>query len=331
MAGRRYTVYDQTDFFERFPTPELRSTGFDWALYQLMVCDRPRMEAYRADIADLVPGRSVLEIGPGSHAVLTVCAADAGAASILSVEANAWAAAAARRRMRRYADQVQILTGHTDRVTGDELGEPRHFDVLLLECYHSIASQEAVVETVTDLRRRGFTFGAIISSGFTTYVAPAIGPRSAPMTALERVAMGWPARRRSADAAMVRRRSTLHGDMVEIASQRLGTAQQWQWCDLEGDGRLDTATTLRFDVERLGDVAGLQFFNRFDFHHGALDTGTTATHWGVYFLPLPLGLPAGSDGPGELVVHSAQPVPNQPSVVELVAEAAGVATAPIRL
>ena len=151
------------------------------------------------------------------------------------------------------------------------------------------------------------------------------------MTVLERVAMGWPARRLSADAAMAGRRSTLHGDMVEIASQRLATAQSWQWCDLEGDGRLDTAPTLRFDVGRLGDVAGLQFYNRFDFHSGALDTGATATHWGVYYLPLPLDLPAGADGPGELVVHSHQPVPSQPSVVELVAEAAEVRTAPIRL
>ena len=41
VAGRRYAVYDQTPYLERHTTPDQRATGFDWALYQVMV-ERPR-------------------------------------------------------------------------------------------------------------------------------------------------------------------------------------------------------------------------------------------------------------------------------------------------
>lgn len=329
VIGRRYAVYDQTVFFEQFPTPELRSTGFDWSLYQLMVSDQPRNEAYARDIRELVPGRSVLEIGPGASAVLTMMAAEAGAESVLALEANDWAVQEARRRVRPYGDRVQVVSGHSERV-GPEIGPPRHFDVLLLECYHSVASQEDVVETVEDLRRRGFTFGSVISRGFTTYVAPAVSPRSAPMTVLERVAMGWPPGRRAADRAMAERRSTLHGDMPAFAAQRLAPAQRWQSCDFETDNQLHTEPTLRFEVDDVADVAGLQFFNRFDFHGGALDTGRVATHWGIYFVPLARAETT-AEGPGQLLLHSRHPDSAQPAVVELQTELAGVAGAPIRL
>lgn len=330
VAGRRYAVYDQTPYLERHTTPDQRATGFDWALYQVMVSDRGRVEAYRQDIASLVTGKTVLEIGPGPLAVLTVLAAEAGATSVVSIEANAWAATEARRRVRRYEDRVRIVTGHTDELDLDAAGVPRHVDVLLIECYHSIASQEQVVETVAALRRRGLSFDVVISKGFTTFVAPAAAPTSGPMSVLERLVLGWPARRSAADAAMTERTSSLHGDMVDIASRRLAPAERWQWCDFEGDGSLGSAETLRFPVGRVEQVAGLQFFNHFHFHHGTLDTGASATHWGAYFVPVPLGL-AGWTGPGELVLTTHRPVPDQPSITDLEVELAGVRSATVRL
>lgn len=332
VAGRRYAVYDQSRYVEQHRTPDERATGFDWTLYQVMVSDQARVGAYRNDIETLVAGKTVLEVGPGPHAALTIIAAEAGASSILSVEANAWAAAEAQRRVRRFGDRVRVVAGHTDHLGDEAIGEPRHFDVLLIECYHAIASQERVVETISSLRRRGWSFDTVISKGFTTFVAPAAGPTSARMTPLERVAMGWPLGQPAADAAMAERWSSLHGDMTEVASRRLAPAEAWQWCDLEGDGRLNTAETLRFSVDHVEHLAGLQFFNRFHFHHGHLDTGATPTDWGVYFVPLTVDEAVGRrTGPGELVLRTRQPDPDRPSVVDLAVELAGVHTRSLRL
>ena len=114
-----------------------------------------------------------------------------------------------------------MLTRHSDDLEAAELAGRRHFDVLVVESYHAIASQEGVVETLTRLREKGWTFTEVISRGFSTYVAPSAAPVSAPMTAIERLAMGWPARSRRADAAMEERTSSMHGDMTRIASCRL--------------------------------------------------------------------------------------------------------------
>jgi hypothetical protein len=331
VAGRRYTVYDQSRYVAQHRTPDERATGFDWTLYQVMVSDQARVDAYRKDIEALVAGKTVLEVGPGPHAALTVIAAEAGAASILSIEANEWAATEARRRVRRFADRVQVVAGHTDELGTEVIGEPRHFDVLLIECYHAIASQERVVETISALRRRGWSFDTVISKGFTTFVAPAAGPSSARMTWLERVVMGWPVDRPSADAAMAKRWSSLHGDMTAIAARRIAPAEAWQWCDFEGDGRLITADTLRFPVDHVERFAGLQFFNHFYFHHGHLDTGETPTDWGVYFVPLDLDAGSRRTGPGELVLRTRQPDPEHPSSVDLVVELDGIPTQSRRL
>jgi hypothetical protein len=224
------------------------------------------------------------------------------------------------------------VAGHTDQLSDQAIGGPQHFDVLLIECYHAIASQERVVETISSLRRRGWSFDTVISRGFTTFVAPAASPSSARMVRLERVAMGWPPGRRAADAAMATRWSSLHGDVTEIASRRLAPAEAWQWCDLEGDGQLNTAETLRFPVGHVEHFAGLQFFNRFHFHHGDLDTGDTTTGWGVYFVPISFDEAVSRrTGPGELVLRTTQPDPVQPSFVELSVELDGANARGLRL
>ena len=332
VAGGRYAVYDQSRYVEAHRTPEKRATGFDWTLYQVMVSDQARVGAYRKDIEARVAGRTVLEVGPGPHAALTIIAAEAGAASIVSIEANGWAAEEARRRVRRFGDRVRIVTGHTDQLSDQGIEGSRHFDVLLIECYHAIASQERVVETISSLRRRGWSFDEVISKGFTTFVAPAAGPTSARMTRLERVAMGWPSGRGAADAAMAGRWSSLHGDMAEVASRRLGPAKAWQWCDFEGNGRLSTVEALPFSIDHVECFAGLQFFNHFHFHHGHLDTGETPTDWGVYFVPIGLDVSLGGrTGAGELVLRTTQPDPEQPSSVELAVELDGVSSPGLRL
>lgn len=332
VTGRRYAAYDQSRYVEAHRTPDERATGFDWTLYQVMVSDRARVGAYRKDIEKLVAGKRVLEVGPGPHAALTIIAAEAGAASILSIEANGWAAEEARRRVHRFGDRVRVLAGHTDEMSEQAVRGSRHFDVLLIECYHAIASQERVVETINSLRRRGWSFDIVISKGFTTFVAPAAGPRSDRMTRLERLAMGWPSGRAAADRAMTERWSSLHGDMTEIASRRLGPAEAWQWCDLEGDGQLSTVEALPLSVDHVERFAGLQFYNHFHFHHGHLDTGETPTDWGVYFVPIKFDVPlVRRTGVSELVLRTKQPDPERPSLVELTVELDGISSTSLRL
>jgi hypothetical protein len=356
VQGARYTCYDQSRYLARHPTPARRALGFDWALYQVMLSDRARVRAYRRDIEATVRGKTVLEIGPGPTAVFTRVAAEAGAELVVSVEATAWVAREAGRRVRRFGSTVVVLNRHSDDLTAAEVGGRRHFDVLVVESYHAIAGQEGVVETLRRLRDNGFTFTEVISRGFSTLVAPSAAPESGPMTAVERWAMGWPADRRRADAAMGERASSLHGDMDRIADRRLAPAQVWQQADLESGAGARTAASLTFDIERAEDYAGLQFSNHFNFHRGVLDTGTTPTSWGTFFVPLPIlaeaagpgrpgsaagpdrpGSAAGPDRPGSAVgpavftLATRLPDPGHSATVELRARLADGHSAPRRL
>lgn len=329
VNGSRYACYNQTRYLSKHPTPELRAVGFDWTLYEVMAGERARVGAYRQDIEATVRGKTVLEIGPGPTAVFTQIAAEAGAELVVAVEANEWVATEARRRVRRFGSRVVVLAGHTDDLGGAELSGRRHFDVLVVESYHAIASQEGVVEMLERLRSNGFSFTEVISRGFSTYVVPSAAPVSGPMTLIERRAMGWPAGRRRSDAAMARHTSSLHGDMTRIASRRLATPQLWQRADFESGSALTTMTPLTFVVARAEAYAGLQFFNRFHFHHEDLDTGTTPTSWGVYFVPLPISSP--SAGPAVLTLSTRLIDPDRSATVELRAELDGHPSAPRRL
>ncbi|HEY5787380.1 MAG TPA: hypothetical protein VIT65_21660 [Microlunatus sp.] len=338
VNGTRYACYDQTAYLTKHPTPELRAVGFDWTLYEVMAGERDRVRTYRHDIEATVRGKTVLEIGPGPTAVFTQIAAEAGAELVVAVEASPWVATEARRRVRRFGNRVVVLARHTDDLSAAELGGRRHFDVLVVESYHAIASQEGVVETLQRLRENGFTFTEVISRGFSTYVAPSVAPVSGPMTGIERWAMGWPAGRRRADAAMEVRTSSLHGDMTRIASYRLASSQLWQRADFESVPDLLTVTPLTFVVARAEDYAGLQFFNRFHFHHEDLDTGTTPTSWGVYFVPLPIVGAAAEPapfspaaGPALFILSTRLPDPGRSATVELRAELAGHPSAALRL
>lgn len=329
VEGGRYCCFDQTPYLHQHPSPDERAVGFDWLLYQVMIDDKARVEPYRRDIEALVAGRTVLEIGPGPVALLTRIAAEAGAAEIVSLEANDWVTREARRRTARYGDRVTVVTRHSDDLLPEDTGGRTHFDVLLVECYHAIASQERVVESLATLRGRGFSFDTVISRGFTTVVAPAAAPPSGPMLGVERWLMGWPMKRAEADAAMAQRFGSMHGDMDLIARRRLAPTQRWQAADLEDATPVETAQTLTFELERAEDYAGLQFSNVFHFHTGELDTGTTSTDWGVFFVPLPVG--HSHRGPATLTLTTRCLDPGRPSLVELRVELAGASSEPLQL
>jgi len=326
VAGGRYACHDETTDESRRATAADRRTGFDWLLFQMMLSDAPRLAAYRRDLGALAPGARVLEVGPGPEAVLTRAALDAGAASVVSVEGDPWVARRATRRLereRRHAGRWRMVPAMSASLTPADLEGDPHFDLLVLEVYDTIASREQVVETVGDLRRRGFSFDAVVSCGFETLVAPAAAPPVGPLSRAERVVLGWgPGSRARAEAAMRGRRSTLHGDLTVIDGLRLAPSRLWQAADLESSGGATTAEELAFPVAEPGRYAGFLVHNRLRFHHTVLDTGRTATHWGVYFVPLPLPLAAVADA-GGVVLRTTGATPDEPSSFSLEAEAGG--------
>lgn len=331
IEGERYACYNETTDEKRRSTAAERRTGFDWLLFQLMLRDTARIDAYRHDIFATVPGKRVLEIGPGPTAVLSRLCLDAGAASVTSVEGDPWVAERAARRVlgdRQYAGRWRIVPAlSTDLVADDVDGDP-HFDVLVLEVYDTIACREHVVETVVDLRRRGFSFDAVVSRGFETWAGPAAAPPATPLTRAERLLLGWGAASVSrAERQFQNQRSTLHGDLDLIENLRLVPAKVWQTADFETTELAHTEAALTFDLPEPNRYGGFLFHNRFLFHNGVLDTSATSTHWGVYFVPLPLPLDVVSDA-RHVTLRTAVADPAWPSSFTLQAEAAGTISAP---
>lgn len=185
-----------------------------------------------------------------------------------------------------------------------------------------------MVETVTDLRQRGFSFDAVVSRGFETWVGPAAAPPAKPLTRAERLLFGWGA---GSDARVERqlrqRRSTLHGDLDLIEHLRLASPKVWQTADFETAEPARTEPILTFDLTDPRRYGGFLLHNRFLFHNGVLDTSATSTHWGIYFVPLPLPPDAISDT-RRVTLRTAVSDPAQPSSFTLQAEAAGTTSAP---
>jgi hypothetical protein len=82
-----------------------------------------------------------------------------------------------------------------------------------------------------------------------------------------------------------------------------------------------------FDLTDPDRYRGFLLHNRFLFHNGVLDTGTTSTHWGVYFVPLPLPQDAVGDT-RRVTLRTLVTDPARPSSFTLQAETAGTVSAP---
>jgi hypothetical protein len=331
IAGGRYACYNETADERRRSTAAERRTGFDWLLFQLMLRDQARIDAYRRDIVVTVPGKRVLEIGPGPAAVLSRLCLEAGAASVISVEGDPWVAEQAERRLlreRQHAGRWRVVPALSTGLAVDDVDGDAHFDVLVLEVYDTIACREHVVETVTDLRRRGFSFDAVISRGFETWAGPTAAPPARPLTRAERLLLGWGAGSVSRVEEQLRnQRSTLHGDLALIKNLRLASAKAWQTADFETTEAAHTEAVLTFDLADPHRYGGFVLHNRFLFRNGALDTSATATHWGVYFVPLPLPRDVISDA-RRVTLRTVVADPARPSSFTLQAEAAGTTSAP---
>ncbi|MDB5370316.1 MAG: hypothetical protein JWP20_1874 [Roseomonas sp.] len=123
---------------------------YDDLAYGAMAGDETRNAAYRAAFARHLPGRTVLEIGPGAEAVLSRMAIAAGASKVYAVEINPVIAEQARARLRAegLADRVEVITGDITTVT-----LPVRADVCISEIVGAIGGAEGSAILIEASRR----------------------------------------------------------------------------------------------------------------------------------------------------------------------------------
>jgi amino acid adenylation domain-containing protein len=86
---------------------------YDDTVYGAMAGDRGRNKRYLEGFRRYLPGKTVLEVGPGPYAILSRLAIEAGAAHVTAVEINPQIADRARATVAEYglSDNITILTG----------------------------------------------------------------------------------------------------------------------------------------------------------------------------------------------------------------------------
>ena len=129
---------------------DLASGGFASVLSHFhMIRDRRRVEAYRAGIERLAPGRRVVEVGCGSG-ILSLLAAKAGASSVVAIEESEIAGLARAMVVANgFEEVVEIVTANSRDVTLDEPAE-----VLIHELFGSDPFEENFLSIIADARDR---------------------------------------------------------------------------------------------------------------------------------------------------------------------------------
>jgi amino acid adenylation domain-containing protein len=123
---------------------------YDEVLHGLMAADDARNQRYAAAFARALPGRVVLEIGPGPTAILARMAIAAGARKVYAVELleRSWRAARETVEQLGLADRIIVLHGDAATI---ELPEPA--DVCISEIVGNIGGSEGAARIINRARR----------------------------------------------------------------------------------------------------------------------------------------------------------------------------------
>ena len=126
-------------------------SAYDTAAYDLMAADQVRNEAYAAALLVAAPGRVVLDIGTGAHALWAIAAARAGARHVYAIEVMPETAARARAAVAAagLAGRVTVLEGLSTEV---DLPEPA--EVCVSEVIGTIGGSEGAAAVLRDASRR---------------------------------------------------------------------------------------------------------------------------------------------------------------------------------
>jgi len=141
---------------------------YDELLYHAMTTDDQRVARYKEAIEKLVPGRVVVEIGTGPHAVLTALCARAGAKKVYSIEIDPATHRTAKERI-----ESMGLSGVVELICGDarkvELPEPA--DVCVSAIIGAIGGTEGAAVILNDARRFLREGGTMLPERVTTRIA----------------------------------------------------------------------------------------------------------------------------------------------------------------
>ncbi|OLL74511.1 Protein arginine N-methyltransferase 1 [Pseudonocardia sp. Ae168_Ps1] len=124
---------------------------YDAPMYDAMSGDEVRNRAYAEAVARVAPGRTVVEIGPGKHALWSIAAVRAGARHVYAIEELPVYVELAREAIAAagMSDRITVLTGHSTTV---EL--PERVDVCISEIIGCIGGSEGTASVLDDVRRR---------------------------------------------------------------------------------------------------------------------------------------------------------------------------------
>ncbi len=156
--------------------------------HRQMVGDGVRTGAFRDSIlATVRPGDVVLDVGAGSG-ILSLFAAQAGAARVYALERAPRAAALARRlvSVNGFGDRIRIIEGDAEQAV---LPEP--VDVIVSEWLGVFGVDENMLGAVLGARDRWLRpGGTMIPGAVAAHLAPAAHPAAAPASAFGRPAYG---------------------------------------------------------------------------------------------------------------------------------------------
>ena len=132
-------------------TPRSLCERYNDECYESLRGDDRRTSAFLSAIADAAPGRTCLDIGTGSLALLAVAAAKAGAKHTYAVESNLEAAAAAREviAVEKLEAAITVIDGFST-----DVALPAPVDLLLHEIIGEVAGAEGAAAAFVDALNR---------------------------------------------------------------------------------------------------------------------------------------------------------------------------------
>ncbi len=257
------------------------------SLHRWMLRDRVRNEAYRQALARAVkPGDIVLDIGAGTG-ILSVFAAQAGAARVYAVERTA-IAGVARRMMKSngVADRVEVVEDDLE-----DIDLPEKVDVIVSEWMGGLGVDENMLAPVVMARDRWLKPGGkMLPERVTAFLAPAW------IEDFDEDLAYWRATPHGVDMSVIAELTSHDALMSQtpLRPEDLLAEPQQPWshdaytCSLAEADRTFEAT-LTFTASRSGRFSGLAAWFSADVFDGLVLTnavGAPDTHWGRYLFPL---------------------------------------------
>ncbi|MCH9684709.1 MAG: methyltransferase domain-containing protein [Deltaproteobacteria bacterium] len=255
-------------------------------MHRMMLTDRIRNQIYRSALfATIRKGDVVLDVGAGSG-ILSLFAAQAGAAKVYAVERTSTAGLARQLAARNgFGDRIEIIHGDIRDV---ELPQP--VDVLVSEWMGIYAVDENLLALVLEARDRFLRpGGAMVPRRSKVWLAPVWSEERDVALGLLDDVHGL-----SFQSIAAYPTDDLIWTGSGITPEHLRAAPQVLWdIDLAShaaaDARLPFRAQRTFRASGAGLVNGLTPWFDADFGHGlVLSTrpGQPRTHWGHYVLPL---------------------------------------------